>query len=142
MPRFQQAVTRVSGIDIPWDGDLVAYGTRKIGRPRSRCARMSAQLQMDDKQIHRDLLKGGARISNARRCGSALRTRRPPGQHAGATRAPAVDQAGESEDHRKLTTAWFAERVGNALPPLHGARREEPEGQTKTSDSGTHWGNP
>jgi hypothetical protein len=55
---FQQAVTRVSGIDIPWDGDLVMHGSRRIGATEIAVRSMSAQLQMDDKQIRRGLLKG------------------------------------------------------------------------------------
>jgi hypothetical protein len=109
---FQQAVTRVSGIDIPWDGDLVVYGSRKIGATELAVRAMSAQLQMDDKQIRKDLLKG--RRADFDRTALWQRTfelaDRLGSQPLPRARLPSI-RLNSPKITRKLTTAWFAERV-------------------------------
>ena len=109
---FQQAVTRVSGIDFPWDGDLVAYGSRKTGATESAVRAMAWQLEMDEKQIHRDLLKGrGAEFDKTRLWQRTFeladRLERAPMPRA---RLPSI-RLQSPKITRKLTTSWFAKRV-------------------------------
>jgi hypothetical protein len=109
---FQQAVAKVSGIDIPFDGDLVPYGTRDIGTTESAVRAMAFQLEMTEKQIHKDLLRGRdddfektqlwqQTFELADRLGGA------PLPHA---RLPSIELH-SPKITRRLTTEWFARRV-------------------------------
>jgi hypothetical protein len=109
---FQQAVTRVSGIDFPWDGDLVIHGSRKVGTTESAVRAMAWQLEMDEKQIRRDLLKGrGADFDKTRLWQRTFeladRLEREPLPRA---RLPSI-RLDSPKITRKLTTSWFAKRV-------------------------------
>ena len=109
---FQQAVTRVSGIDIPFDGDLLIYGKRKMGATESALRAMSFQLEMDPKQIRRDLEKGQSADFEKtqlwqRTFALADRLERAPLPHA---RLPSI-RLDSPKITRKLTTEWFANRV-------------------------------
>ena len=109
---FQQAVTRVSGIDFPWDGDLVIHGSRKVGATEAAVRAMAWQLEMDEKQIRRDLKKGrGADFDKTalwqRTFELADRLEREPLPRA---RLPSI-RLKSPKITRKLTTSWFAKRV-------------------------------
>jgi hypothetical protein len=109
---FQQAVTRVSGIDFPWDGDLVIHGSRKVGATEGAVRAMAWQLEMDEKQIRRELLKGrGADFDRTqlwqRTFELADRLERDPLPRA---RLPSI-RLDSPKITRKLTTSWFAKRV-------------------------------
>lgn len=109
---FQQAVTRVSGIDIPLDGDLLVYGKRKVGATESALRAMSFQLEMDAKQIRRDLEKGQRAdfektLLWQRTFSLADQLERTPLPHA---RLPSI-RLDSPKITRKLTTEWFANRV-------------------------------
>jgi hypothetical protein len=109
---FQQAVARVSGIDIPLDGDLLGYGKRGLGATERAARAMAWQLDMDEKQIHRDLAKGGDDDFEDTRLWQrsfelADRLERTPLPHA---RLPAIELHSPKITHR-LTTEWFAKRV-------------------------------
>jgi len=109
---FQQAVTRVSGIAIPLDGDLVIYGKRKIGATESALRAMSWQLEMDEKQIRRDLEKGQSADFERTRLWQrtfalADQLERTPLPHA---RLPSI-RLDSPKITRRLTTEWFARRV-------------------------------
>ena len=109
---FQQAVTRVSGIDIPFDGDLLIYGKRKVGATESALRAMAFQLEMTGKEIRRDLEKGkGADFEQTllwqRTFALADQLERAPLPHA---RLPSI-RLDSPKITRKLTTEWFAKRV-------------------------------
>jgi hypothetical protein len=109
---FQQAIARVSGIDIPLDGDLLIYGKRKVGATESALRAMAYQLQMDEKQIRRDLEKGQKpdfeqTLLWQRTFALADQLERAPLPHA---RLPSI-RLDSPKITRKLTTEWFAKRV-------------------------------
>jgi hypothetical protein len=109
---FQQAVTRVSGIAIPLDGDLVIYGKRKVGATESALRAMAFQLGMDAKQIRRDLEKGQRADFEKTALWQktfelADQLEREPLPRA---RLPSI-RLDSPKITRKLTTEWFARRV-------------------------------
>jgi hypothetical protein len=105
-------VTKVSGIDLPLDGDLVVYGKRKVGATESALRAMSTQLQMDEKQIRKDLDKG--KDPGFEKTQLWLRTfdlaDRLEGRPLPRARLPAI-QLNSPKIRRRLTTEWFANRV-------------------------------
>ena len=109
---FQYAVTRVTGIELALDGDLLAYGKRGIGATESALRAMSTQLGMDEKQIRRDLGKG--KDADFEQTALWLRTfdvaDRLEGKALPRARLPGIDLH-SPKISRKLTTAWFADRV-------------------------------
>jgi hypothetical protein len=109
---FQQAVTRVSGIDIPFDGDLVIYGKRKVGATEAALRAMAFQLEMDEKQIRRDLEKGQSKDFEKtalwqKTFALADQLGRAPLPQA---RLPSI-RLDSPKITRRLTTEWFAKRV-------------------------------
>ena len=109
---FQQAVTRVTGIDLPLDGDLLVYGKRTVGRTETALRAMSTQLQMDDRQIRRDLEKGQTPGFEQTRLW--LRTfelaDRLEGKPLPRARLPGI-RLSSPKITRQLSTEWFATRV-------------------------------
>jgi hypothetical protein len=109
---FQQAVTKVSGIAIPLDGDLLVYGKRTVGATESALRAMSTQLEMEPKQIRRDLEKGQEASFEK----TALWQRtfeladRIEGKRLPRTRLPGI-ALHSPKISRQLTTEWFANRV-------------------------------
>ena len=113
---FQYAVTKASGIPLALDGDLVHYGKRGptdvVGATESAAQALSTQLGMDDKQIRRALLDG-ERVQfehsdlYLRVYEIAERAVRGPLARA---RLPQI-ALDSPKITRKLTTAWFADRV-------------------------------
>jgi len=109
---FQQAVRRVSGIDIPLDGDLVIYGKRKAGATETALRTMAWRLEMDDKQIRRDLQQGKSpgfekTLLWQRTFALADALESTPLPHA---RLPSI-RLDSPKISRRLTTEWFAKRV-------------------------------
>jgi len=109
---FQYAVTRVSGVELPLDGDLLIYGKRTVGATETALRTMATRLQMDDKQIRRGLEKGQEpgfektalwqrtfELAEERE-GKPLPRARLPGI---ALHSPKIS--------RQLSTEWFANRV-------------------------------
>jgi hypothetical protein len=102
----------VSGIDFPWDGDLVIYGSRKVGATEAAVRAMAFQLEMDEKQIRRDLRKGrdadfDETLLWQRTFELADRLEPAPVPRA---RLPSI-RLKSPKITRKLTTSWFAKRV-------------------------------
>ena len=109
---FQQAVHRVSGIDIPYDGDLVIHGKRRVGETEAAVRAMAWQLEMDEKQIRRELMLGrSAKFEKSelyhRTFELADRHEKGPIPRA---RLPRI-KLESPKITRKLTTEWFARRV-------------------------------
>ena len=109
---FQHAVTKVSGIELALDGDLVIHGKRKAGATEIALRAMATQLQMDEKQIRRDLLRG--RDADFDRTTLWQRTfelaDRLEGKPLPRARLPGI-RLSSPKITRKLTTEWFANRV-------------------------------
>jgi hypothetical protein len=112
---FQQAVSRLSGIALALDGDLVRHGAKPGDPPGSTEMAVRAlqrSLNLDAAAIHEALLKGDD--ASFERSPLYLRLFELADRGAGAPvpRAvlPEIDLSGP-KIQRKLTTAWFAKRV-------------------------------
>ncbi|WP_075180769.1 DUF1615 domain-containing protein [Pantoea sp. 1.19] len=109
---FQSAVSRLSGIRLARDGDLIAWGSRQAGATEKAVRVLGPQLKMDNAAI-RDALELS---TTADFSDSALWHRvfaLADGQ--AGSRLPREQLPGIALDSpkitRKLTTAWFAQRV-------------------------------
>ncbi len=113
---FQRAVSLASGIDIPFDGDLIdhAHGrfTSKVGKTEAALRTLAGEIGLDGAQIRRALRKGES-LSFERtdlyehvfslaehKIKGRLRRAMMPRIHL---ESPKIT--------RKLTTEWFASRV-------------------------------
>ena len=109
---FQQAVTRVSGIALALDGDVVIHGKRKAGATESALRAMATQLEMDEKQIRRDLMRG--RHADFEETRLWQRTFELADRLEGKPQPRAIlpgIRLSSPKITRKLTTEWFANRV-------------------------------
>lgn len=113
---FQRAASLASGVDIPFDGDLVDHDlgrfSEKVGKTEAAIRSLAGQLEMSDAQIRRALRKGGSlRFEQTElyervyalaedRIKGRLRRAMMPRIHL---ESPKIT--------RKLTTEWFASRV-------------------------------
>ncbi len=110
---FQAAVTRASGIPLDRDGDLVSYGDWGARSKTELAVRTLAErLDLSEAAIHRDLAKGEtAAFANtptyARVYALADRLQGRPLPRA---MLPTI-RLESPKITRKLTTAWFAQRV-------------------------------
>ena len=105
---FQSAVSRVSGIPLALDGDLIRYGTRTPGSTGS----LGKRLDMSDAAIRRALEQG----DSPEFADSALyRKVFALAESATGKTLPRAVLPGIALESpkitRKLTTAWFAKRV-------------------------------
>ncbi|MDU3076245.1 MAG: DUF1615 domain-containing protein [Mixta calida] len=111
---FQAAVARVTGMKLALDGDLILYGSDKAGATELAVRTVGAQLDMSDRAIRRDLEKGDKPDFEEselwkqlfaladKQAGRRLPREMLPGI---ALESPKIT--------RKLTTAWFAQRVNS-----------------------------
>ncbi len=109
---FQAAVSRASGIDLALDGDLIIHGSTQAGATEHAVRSLASRLKLDDRQIRRALERGDRldfeetevyrRVFDLAetRAGRALPRAVLPGI---TLKSPKIT--------RKLTTAWFANRV-------------------------------
>lgn len=109
---FQSAVSRASGVKLALDGDLIAYGSSKVGTTELAVRKLSATLGMSDSDIRRQLEKGDSLAFEKtdlynkvfalaeKKSGKALPRAILPGIQL---ESPKIT--------RNLTTAWFAKRV-------------------------------
>jgi len=109
---FQSAVSRVSGVKLALDGDLVVPGSRALGETERAVNRLAPALGMSDIAIRHDLEAGtSAEFAETdlyakvyalaeRKAGRPLPRAVLPGI---TLESPKIT--------RKLTTAWFAQRV-------------------------------
>lgn len=109
---FQHAVSRVSGIPLALDGDLIRYGSSTPGSTELAVRSLGKRLEMDNAQIRRDLEQGKAPDFEDSRLyrrvfALAEKTERKPLPRA---LLPGIDLK-SPKITRKLTTAWFARRV-------------------------------
>lgn len=113
---FQRAASLASGVDIPFDGDLVDHDlgrfSEKVGKTEAAIRSLAGQLEMSDTQIRRALRKGESLCFESTelyervyaiaegRIKGRLRRAMMPRIHL---ESPKIT--------RKLTTGWFALRV-------------------------------
>lgn len=109
---LQNAISVASGRPLALDGDLVNYGSDKPGATEMAVRSLAARLDMSERAIHRALMQGESYEFQAgklykRIYALAERTAGKPLPRAilpGITlKSPKIT--------RKLTTAWFAQRV-------------------------------
>ncbi|UVE19668.1 DUF1615 domain-containing protein [Pseudomonas sp. LS44] len=109
---FQHALSRVSGIPLALDGDLVVHGSSRLGQTELAVRALGQRLDMSHGAIRRALLQGDSLEFEdsklyARVFALADANERKPLPRAmlpGITlKSPKIT--------RKLTTAWFAQRV-------------------------------
>ena len=109
---FQSAVSRASGVKLALDGDLVVPGSRALGETERAVNRLAPELGLSDIAIRHDLEAGDtAEFAETDLYAKvyALAERK-----AGRTLPRAVLPGITLESPkitRKLTTAWFAQRV-------------------------------
>ena len=112
---FQQAAAIASGMKLVRDGDLLAPGApmEKPGATEAALRRIAPQLQMDAVAIRNALARGGSAAfadTELYRRVFAIADGKGTGKPVARARVP--DIALESPKiTRKLTTAWFADRV-------------------------------
>lgn len=109
---FQNAVSRASGIPLALDGDLIRHGSRTPGATELAVRSLGRKLDMDDAAIRRELEQGDRLDFEdselyERVFALAEKIERKPLPRAVV---PGIDLK-SPKITRKLTTAWFANRV-------------------------------
>jgi hypothetical protein len=111
---FQQALQLASGIRIPLDGDLVAYGSRgsSPGATEMAVRALAGPLQVTPAQIHRVLQTGELEKFEHSRLYEAVYALAEQQAHHRLPRAilPRIN-LDSPKITRKLTTQWFANAV-------------------------------
>jgi hypothetical protein len=110
---FQSAVTRASGIPLDRDGDLVSYGDWGAPSKTELAARtLAARLDLSEGEIHRDLARGEtAAFADTRTYARVYALAdRLQGRPLPRAMLPTI-RLESPKITRKLTTAWFAQRV-------------------------------
>ncbi len=110
---FQNAVTRVTGIPLELDGDLVNYGSwSEVGKTELALRTVAARLGLGEGEIHRALTRG----EQADFAQTDTYTRvfaladRLNGRPLPRATLPRI-RLQSPKITRRLTTAWFAQRV-------------------------------
>ena len=116
---FQSAVSRVSGIPLALDGDLIRYGTRTPGSTELAVRSLGKRLDMSDAAIRRALSRATARSSPTARCTarSSPWPKAPPARRCPARAAG--DRPGEPEDHPQADHRLVRQARRRTLPALH-----------------------
>ncbi|WP_341917937.1 DUF1615 domain-containing protein [Hydrocarboniphaga effusa] len=109
---FQSALTLVSGIPLDLDGDLVLPNSSEPGATERAARVLGKRLELSDGAIRRDLEKGdGADFERSRLYERVFELAdRLEGKPAARALLPQI-RLNSPKITRKLTTAWFAERV-------------------------------
>lgn len=121
---FQNAVSRVSGIPLALDGDLIRYGTRTPGSTELAVRSLGKRLDMSDAAIRRALERRQPGVRRQRAVPQGLRPGRKRHRQDAAPRRAAGDRPGEPEDHPQADHRLVRQARRRTLPALHGARAE------------------
>lgn len=113
---FQQAVSKLSGIPLAFDGDLILYDRSRdgsgIGTTERAVRALAKSLDMSDSRIRRDLEKGDREDFTETRLYQSVFELAEKAEGRGLPREIIPRITLESPKiTRKLTTAWFAKRV-------------------------------
>jgi hypothetical protein len=109
---FQQAVSTATGLPLTLDGDLVAYGSGEAGATERAVRTLGPRLDLSDGRIRRALEKGeSADFADTKlyRRVYAL-AEKAAGRPLPRAMLPRI-RLESPKITRKLTTAWFAQRV-------------------------------
>lgn len=111
---FQAAVSRLSGIKLALDGDLINYGSDSAGSTERALRTLGKRLDYSDRAIRRALEQGNtAKFGNSDLWQAVFAL---ADKDAGKTLPRAVLPGIKLESPkitRNLTTAWFAQRVNS-----------------------------
>lgn len=110
---FQNAVTRASGIPLDLDGDLVSYGEWGArGQTELAVRTLAERLDLSPGEVHRDLAKGEtAAFADTHTYAAVFALAdRLNGRPLPRAMLPTI-RLESPKITRKLTTAWFAQRV-------------------------------
>ncbi|ORM65945.1 DUF1615 domain-containing protein [Pantoea rodasii] len=109
---FQAAIARASGIKLALDGDLIMYGSEQAGSTELAVRTLSKQLDMSDREIRRDLVKGDSEsFSNSTLWKQTfILADKMAGKRLPREMLPGI-KLESPKITRNLTTAWFAQRV-------------------------------
>lgn len=108
---FQQAVGRLSGVSLALDGDVVSYSSAP-GKTEMAVRKLGRRLDLSDADISRDL-KLGESIDFEKTPTWELvfaLADKTAGKHVAREMLPGIE-LNSPKITRKLTTAWFAQRV-------------------------------
>lgn len=109
---FQAAVSRLSGIDLALDGDLILYGSDRAGSTELAVRTLKSRLDMSDREIRNALEKGDSvefEKTDLWQQVFALADKNAGGRQP-RERLPGI-KLESPKITRNLTTAWFAQRV-------------------------------
>nr|WP_024967505.1 DUF1615 domain-containing protein [Pantoea sp. IMH] len=109
---FQAAVTRLTGINLALDGDLILYGTDKAGATELAVRTLGKRLDMSDSAIRRALEKGNSEDFGETDLWNRVfaLADKNAGKRQPRERLPGI-KLESPKITRNLTTAWFAQRV-------------------------------
>jgi hypothetical protein len=110
---FQHAVSVASGIPLALDGDLVVHdGSRDIGATERAVRTLATRLDVGDAQIHRDLQQGDSLdFEQTALYGEVFALADKLERHPVARAMVPRIALKSPKITRKLTTAWYANRV-------------------------------
>jgi hypothetical protein len=109
---FQNAVSRATGIDLALDGDLIIHGTTTLGATEKAVRTLAGQLGMNNAAIWSQLKQGDSLEFEETRLYQRVFELAEKAEGKPLPRAvlPGITLK-SPKITRKLTTAWFAERV-------------------------------
>ena len=109
---FQRAVSQLTGTDLALDGDLIAYRAFSISQTERATKSLRERLDMSEGAIRRDLTEGrGPEFERTRLYKRVYALAdAEAGQRVERVILPGITLE-SPKITRKLTTAWFAERV-------------------------------
>ncbi len=109
---FQNAVSLASGVPLDLDGDLLRFGSDEAGATETAARVLAERLMLDPSDVREDLERGrGSEFEDTRLYRKVLALAdRVQGQPAPRAVVPNI-RLSSPKITRKLTTAWFANRV-------------------------------
>ncbi|MBE5250896.1 DUF1615 domain-containing protein [Mixta mediterraneensis] len=109
---FQAAVARVTGMKLALDGDLILYGSEQAGSTELAVRTLAKRIDMSNSEIRDDLEKGEQADFSDSDVWKQVFTLadKMAGRRLPREMLPGI-QLESPKITRKLTTAWFAQRV-------------------------------
>ncbi|RWR02155.1 lipoprotein [[Pantoea] beijingensis] len=109
---FQAAISRLSGVQLALDGDLIIYGSDHAGATELAVRTLSKRLDISDRAIRRALEKGDSLAFEKTELYQQVFTQadKMAGKRVTREMLPGI-KLESPKITRNLTTAWFAQRV-------------------------------